>query len=78
MFTDANRAPYEPSHLDVHCLYKYLYWSVGMKGLTSGSMKLSILQVVRFYPAWVHYVFCMMKMAILLMDKDFHHENTVI
>ena len=26
-------ARYEPSHLDLHCLQKYLYWSTGMKGL---------------------------------------------
>ena len=24
---------YEPSHLDLHCLQKYLYWSSGLKGL---------------------------------------------
>ena len=24
---------YELSHLDLHCLQRYLYWSVGMKGL---------------------------------------------
>ena len=23
----------EPSHLDLHCLPKYLLWSAGMKGL---------------------------------------------
>ena len=23
----------ESSHLDLHCLQRYLYWSVGMKGL---------------------------------------------
>ena len=23
-------ARYEPSHLDLHCLYKYIYWSVGI------------------------------------------------
>ena len=22
----------EPSHLDLHCLQRYLYWSAGMKG----------------------------------------------
>ena len=26
-------APYEPSHLDLNCLQRYLYWSAGMKGL---------------------------------------------
>ena len=26
-------ARYEPSHLDLHCLQRYLYWSVGMKRL---------------------------------------------
>ena len=26
-------AHYEPSHLDLHCLQSYLYWSAGMKGL---------------------------------------------
>ena len=26
-------AHYEPSHLDLHCLQKYLYWSAGMKAL---------------------------------------------
>ena len=24
---------YEPSHLDLHCLQRYLYWSIEMKGL---------------------------------------------
>ena len=24
-------AHYEPSHLDLHCLQKYLYWSIVMK-----------------------------------------------
>ena len=28
-------AHYEPSHLDLHCLYRYLYQSTGMKGLIS-------------------------------------------
>ena len=23
----------EPSHLDLHCLNRYLFWSVGLKGL---------------------------------------------
>ena len=27
----------EPSHLDLHCLLRYLYWSTGMKGLNPGS-----------------------------------------
>ena len=26
-------ARYEPSHLDLHCLQRYLYWSAGLKGL---------------------------------------------
>ena len=26
-------AHYEPSHLDLHCLYKYLFWSARLKGL---------------------------------------------
>ena len=26
-------APYEPSHLDLHYLQKYLLWSLGLKGL---------------------------------------------
>ena len=26
-------APDEPSHLDLHCLERYLYWPVGIKGL---------------------------------------------
>ena len=29
-------ARYELSHLDLHCFQSYLYWSVGMKGLTLG------------------------------------------
>ena len=28
-------ARHESSHLDLHCLQKYLYWTAGMKGLTS-------------------------------------------
>ena len=24
---------YEPSHLDLHCLQRYLHWSAGMKGI---------------------------------------------
>ena len=24
-------AHYEPSHLDLHCLHRYLYWSTGLK-----------------------------------------------
>ena len=23
-------APYEPSHLDLHCLQRYLFWSAGL------------------------------------------------
>ena len=30
-------ARYEPSHLDLHCLQRYLYWSAGMKGLKSNT-----------------------------------------
>ena len=26
-------AHYEPSHLDLHCLHRYLYQSTGLKGL---------------------------------------------
>ena len=26
-------AHYEPSHLDLHCLYRYLFWSARLKGL---------------------------------------------
>ena len=30
----ANRVdPDEPSHQDLHCLYRYLVWSEGLKGL---------------------------------------------
>ena len=25
-------ARYEPSHLDLHCLHRYLFWSAGLKG----------------------------------------------
>ena len=25
-------ARYEPSHLDQHCLLRYLFWSAGLKG----------------------------------------------
>ena len=28
-------ARYEPSHLDLHCLQRYLYWSARMKRLKS-------------------------------------------
>ena len=27
-------AHYEPSHLDLHCLHMYLFWSTGLKELT--------------------------------------------
>ena len=26
-------AHYEPSHLDLHCLHRDMFWSVGLKGL---------------------------------------------
>ena len=26
-------AHYEPSHLDLHCLQRYMYWSAGIRGL---------------------------------------------
>ena len=32
-------ARYEPSHLDLHCLQGYLYWSVGRKRLISGQRR---------------------------------------
>ena len=28
-------ARYEPSHLDLHCLHRYLFWSARLKGLKS-------------------------------------------
>ena len=28
-------ARYEPSHLDLYCLLRYLYWPAGLKGLLS-------------------------------------------
>ena len=31
-------APYEPSHQDLHCLQRYLYWSIGLKGLIMGGI----------------------------------------
>ena len=27
-------AHYEPFHLDIHCLHRYLFWSTGLKGLS--------------------------------------------
>ena len=33
-FSQKSTQTYEPSHLDLHCLQRYLYWSVGIKGLT--------------------------------------------
>ena len=27
-------AHYEPSHPDLHCLHKYLFWVIGPKGLS--------------------------------------------
>ena len=27
-------AHYEPSHLDLHCLHRYLFWSAGLKGFS--------------------------------------------
>ena len=32
--TDETAHNKELSHLDLHCLHMYLYWSAGMKGLT--------------------------------------------
>ena len=32
---------YKPSHLDPHCLQRYPYWSVGMKGLELIELTLS-------------------------------------
>ena len=26
-------ARHEPSHLDLHCLHRYLFWSAGLRGL---------------------------------------------
>ena len=34
-------AHYEPSHLDLHCLNRYLYWSVGIKGLQMSAMRIN-------------------------------------
>ena len=28
-------ACYEPSHLDLHCFHRYLFWSAGQKGLNT-------------------------------------------
>ena len=30
-------ARYEPSHLDLHCLHRYMFWSAVLKGLTMAS-----------------------------------------
>ena len=37
-------AHYEPSHLDLHCLQKYLSWSNGLAGLT---------QLLYVYAEWI-------------------------
>ena len=37
-------AHYEPSHLDLHCLQRYLCWSAGMKGLTVDSVFIYIYE----------------------------------
>ena len=37
-------AHYEPSHLDLHCLQKYLSWSNGLTGLT---------QLLYVYAEWI-------------------------
>ena len=39
---------YDSSHLDLHCLQRYLYWSAGMEELMSLS---KILQSCPFYSA---------------------------
>ena len=40
-------AHYKPSHLDLHCLQSYLYWSAGIKGLTSESGFYVLASVLR-------------------------------
>ena len=39
-------APYEPSHLNLHCFHKYWFWSAGLKGLVEivGWMMTSLYQ----------------------------------
>ena len=32
-------ARYESSHLDLHCLYRYWFWSAGLKGLHVSMLK---------------------------------------
>ena len=35
-------ARYEPSHLDLHCLHRYLFWSAGLKVLNSKKIYFSV------------------------------------
>ena len=42
-------ACYEPSHLDLHCLQRYLYWSVWMKQLNPLSLFTSLWTLMVSY-----------------------------
>ena len=41
-------AGYEPSHLDLHCLHRYLFWCAGLKGLKKSEASNQITGFVFF------------------------------
>ena len=49
-------ACYEPSHLDLHCLQRYLCWSAGMNELNL-NIKNFVMVVWAIWAFWVHLLF---------------------
>ena len=45
-------AHYEPSHLDLHCLQKYLSWSTGLQWLNRKAEKKSFVSCIIKQKQW--------------------------
>ena len=49
-------APYEPSHMNLHCLHRYLFWSEGLQGSIWWTHKSSLQLWIYLYRIFTFYV----------------------
>ena len=67
-------ACYKPSHLDLHCLHRYLFWSARLKGLPENiyTFFFVFLFVLRFYSQvnpMGSYCACTVYLTTLLLGR---------
>ena len=66
-------AHYEPSHLDLHCLHRYLFWSTGLKGLKFSGY--NVFQKSLFFHKKRASYFCQITFENDLYETGFSGDN---